>query len=85
MRSRLCQNVAPLAQVTNERELEYTRPGPELANGQRGDRLIGANEALQPLGVDSTGAGANQLNRQRIDTGQTGELVGGNARQSLEE
>ena len=85
MRTRLCQHVAPLAQVTNERELEDTRPGPELANGQRRDRLVGADEALQALGIDSTSAGTNQLDSQRIDTGQTSKLVGGNARQSLEE
>ena len=30
----------------------------------------------------SIGTGANQLDRQRIDTGHAGELVGGNPRQS---
>ena len=43
------------------------------------------DEPLQPLRVETAGAGSDQLERQRIDARQPGEFVGGDARQPPEE
>ena len=70
MRARLGQHVAALAQVVDQRQLQHAGPGPELADGQRRDRLEGGDEALQALRVEPARARADELERQRVDARQ---------------
>ena len=46
--------------------------------------LEGGDETLQALCVDPAGAGPHQLDGQRVDARQAGELVRGDSRQPLE-
>ncbi len=78
MRAALGERVGANPQVFDQGELERARPRPELANRQRRDRLKGGDETMQPLGVETTAARPDQLERQRIDARQPRELVGGN-------
>ena len=79
------EHVASRAQMVEQRELQRARPRPQLAHRQRRDRLEGADEPLQPLRVEPARARSDQLERQRVDARQPGELVGGDARKPLEE
>ena len=85
MHARLGQHVAAFAEVVDQRELQHARPRPQLANGQRRDRLEGTDEALEPLCVDPAGACPDQFDGERVDARQTGELIGRHAGQSPEE
>ena len=84
MRPCLGQHVAALAEVIDEGQLQHAGPGPELADGERRNRLECGDEPLQPLRVEPARTRADELDRQRVDTRQTGKLVGGHARQALE-
>ncbi len=44
-----------------------------------------ADESLKPLGVETAGTGSNQLERQRVNARQSGELVGSDLRKPFEE
>ena len=79
------EHVASRAQMVEQRELQRARPGPELADRERRDRLEGADEPLQPLRVEPARARSDQLERERVNAGESGELVGGDARKPLEE
>ena len=79
------KRVASHAQMVEQRELQRARPGPELADRERGDGLEGADEALQPLRVEPARAGSDQLERQGVNAWESGELVGRDLRKPLEE
>jgi hypothetical protein len=70
---------------SKQRQLQRARPGPELADRERGDGLEGADEALQPLRVEPARAGSDQLERQGVNAWESGELVGRDLRKPLEE
>ena len=80
-----CELVRSHAQVVEERELQRARPGPELAHREGRHRLEGADEPLKPLRFEPAGADSDQLERERVRAREPGELVGGDARQPLEE
>ncbi len=84
MRAHLAQDVAPLAEVVDQRELQHAGPRPQLADRQRRDALEGGDETLQALCVDPAGTGPHQLDGQRVDARQAGELIRSDSRQSLE-
>ena len=67
--------VGPRAHVLDERQLQRARPRPELADGQGRHRLEGRDEAVQPLSVEPARAAPDQLEGQRVDARQPGELV----------
>ena len=71
--------------MVEQRELEDARPCPELADRERRDRLEGADEPLQALRVESAGARSDQFERERVDAGKPGEIVGRNAGKPPEE
>ena len=72
-----CEHVGARPHVVDECELERARPRPELAHGQRRDRLEGGHEPLQPLGIEPAGTAADELERHRVDARRAGELVRG--------
>jgi hypothetical protein len=84
MRPAVGEDVGPHPQVIHEGELERARPGPQLANRQRRDRLIRADEAVHPLSVEPACAAPNQLEPERVDPRQPRELVRRNSRQPPE-
>jgi hypothetical protein len=71
--------------MVEQRQLQRARPGPELADRERGDGLEGADEALQPLRVEPARAGSDQLERQGVNAWESGELVGRDLWKPLEE
>ncbi len=75
------KDIGPGAQVVEQRQLERARPRPQLADGQRRDRLERRDEAVQALRVEPARAVTDELQRHRIHAGQAGELVGGHRRQ----
>ncbi len=56
-------------EVLDERELQHARPRPELADGERGDRLEGVQPAHELGAVEAAVAVADQLDRERVDAG----------------
>ncbi len=57
------------AQVLDERQLEHARPGPQLADRERCDRLVAVQEAEQLLAVEAAVAVADQLDGHGVDAG----------------
>ncbi len=64
------------AKVFNESQPEHDRDGPQFAEIQRSDCLVGAHKGLQMLGVDLSVHMRDQLKRQIIDPGQFGGRAG---------
>jgi hypothetical protein len=71
--------------VIEQRQLQCARPRPELADGERGDGLEGADEPLEPLRVEAARARPDQFERQGVNAGESGEFVGSDAGKPLEE
>ena len=65
------------AQVLDEGELEHARPGPQLADRERRDRLVAVHEAEELLPVEAAVAVADQLHGHGVDARVAGELAGG--------
>ena len=65
------------AQVLDEGELEHARPGPQLADRERRDRLVAVEEAEELLPVEAAVAVADELHGQGVDARVSGELAGG--------
>ncbi len=65
------------SEILNQRQPQHARPSPQLADGERGDRLEAVDEANQLRAVEAAVAVANQLDREGIDAGGAGELAQG--------
>ena len=65
------------AQVLDEGELQHARPGPQLADGQRGHRLVAVHEAHELLPVQAAVAVTDQLHGHGVDAGVARELARG--------
>ena len=60
------------AQILQQRQLEHQGPGPQLPQGERRDRLIGLDEAGQPLDVDAPVAVTDELEGHGVDADPAG-------------
>ena len=65
------------AQVLDEGELQHARPGPQLADRERRDRLVAVQEAHQLLPVEAAVAVADELHGQGVDARVARELPRG--------
>ena len=63
---------ADAAQVFQQRQLQHDREGPQFAQLQRLDGLVGGDELGGVVAVDTTVHVGDQLQRQVIDAGETG-------------
>ena len=79
-RAALDQLLGQAAQVLDQRELERARPRPQLADAERRDGLIGVDEPLQPLDVESRIAVAEEFHGHGVDACRAGVLAGGQLR-----
>ena len=68
-------------EVLDEGELQHARPGPQLAEGERGDRLEGVEVAHDLGAVEAAVAVADQLHGQRVHAGGAGAIARGERRQ----
>jgi hypothetical protein len=64
-------------QVLDQRQPQRARPRPQLADGERGDRLEAGEEADQLRTVEPAVAVADELDRQRVDARGARQLAGG--------
>ena len=64
-------------QMLDQRELEHARPRPQLADGEWCDRLVGVDESLQSLGVESRVAVAEKFHGHGVHARRAGELARG--------
>ena len=69
------------AQVFDQREAQHDRQRPQLAEGQRGDGLVGGDKAGEALGIDPAVAVRDDFQRDVVDAGKTGGRAGRQARQ----
>ena len=72
---------ADSTQILDQRQSQHDRDGPELAEVQRGHRLVGGDEAAQAFGVDPSVAVRNGFERDVVHPGQPGRRTVGKARQ----
>ena len=68
-------------QVLDQRQRQHARPGPELADRQRRDALVGVQEQPELLPLEPAVAVAHQLDRHRVDPGAPALLARGERRQ----
>ncbi len=68
------QLVREAPQVLDEGELQHARPGPELADRERGDRLEALEETHELLAVEAAVAVPYQLHRDGVHAGVAGLL-----------
>jgi hypothetical protein len=61
-------------QVLDESQLQHARPGPQLADRQRGNGLVAVHEAQEFLSVQATVAVADELHRHGVDAGVARQL-----------
>jgi hypothetical protein len=85
VRPGLGDDVAALAEMIEQRQLQHARPRPQLPHRQRRHRLKGADETLQPLRIEPAGARPDQLQGEGIDARLSRELIRDDERQTLEE
>ena len=64
------------SQVLDECELQHAGPGPELADGQRGDGLESVEEAGQLLPIEAAVAVADQLDGEGVHPGVARQVAG---------
>ena len=79
------EDVPPGSQMLDERQLQRGRPRPQLAHGQGSDRLECRDEAMHPLCIEPARAQSDQLERHRVDPGQSRKLVRRDPRKPTEE
>jgi hypothetical protein len=72
------------AQILDQAEAQHAGPGPELADGERRDRLEAVQEAQQPRPLEPAVAVANELDRQGIDPRRTAVFARGELRELAE-
>ncbi len=60
------------AEILDQRQAQHDRDGPQFAQPQGGDRLIGRDETVEVLGVDPTIAVGDDLQGKVIDARQSG-------------
>jgi hypothetical protein len=65
------------AEVLEEGDPEHAGPGPELADGERREGLVGDHEAGQPVEVEVAVAVADELEGHDVDAGRSFELARG--------
>ena len=63
------------AQVLDQRQPEHARPRPQLADGERRDRLVAVQEPHELLAVEPAVAVADQLHGHRVDARVAGALA----------
>ena len=68
--------VRQAAQVLDQGQLQHAGPGPQLADRERGDRLVAVHEAQQLLPVEAAVAVADQLHGHGVDACVARELAG---------
>ena len=71
----LDQLLGQTSQVIDQRQLEHTGPGPQLADRERRDRLERVNEAVETLRVEPGIAVAQHLHGHRVDPRGSGALA----------
>ena len=76
-RAALDQFLGEPAQVLDQGELEHAGPRPQLADREGCDGLIGVDEPVQPVSVESRVAIAEQLDGHGVDACRAGELARG--------
>ena len=69
------------SEVLDEGQLEHAGPRPELADRQRGDRLVRDHEADQAVAIQPAVALPNELQRHRVDARRPGLLPRGQFRE----
>ena len=62
-------------QVLDQRQLEHARPGPEFADAERRNRLIGVNKAIEPVRIEPGIAVAEQFDGHRIHASSAGQFA----------
>jgi hypothetical protein len=79
------EHVAAGAQMIEQCELERARPRPQLAHRERRDGLESGNESLESMSLEPPRTRPDQLQRECVDSGEPGELVGGDEGKPPEE
>ena len=79
-RAALDQLLGQPVQVLDQGELEHAGPRPQLADREGCDGLIGVDEPVQPVTIESRVAIAEQLDGHGVDACRAGELARGQLR-----
>ena len=72
---------AHATKILDQRETKHDRNSPELAQLQRGNRLVGSHEAIEAVGVDPTVAVRDRFERDVVHARQTRREAQRQARQ----